>query len=616
MIRTVSAYSDGNANFVAIQSSENALMKPPDPQIFSSVNPAPGDTAGSSSSAKRTVGQANRGIQSQRVPPLSLFLPALALAWIVATATLHGADSPQWGGSPSRNHVSLEKNIPTEWKVGEFDEKTGRWLRDSAKNVRWAARLGSQTYGTPVVSGGKVFCATNNAAGWVPRFGPNVDLGCLLCFQEDDGKFGWQLSREKLAAGRALDWPQVGICCSPLVEGKRCWLVTNRCEVLCLDIEGFYDRKNDGPYRSEPNSDRKEADILWCFDMIGQLGVVPHNMSSCSVTATEELLLVNTGNGVDESHQKVVTPDAPSFIALDKKTGKLVWADSSPGQNIVHGQWSSPAYGTIRGVPQAIFAGGDGWVYSFAGKPVGGNKPELLWKFDCNPKTAVWKEGGQGDRATIIATPVICNDCVYIATGEDPEYGEGPGHLWCIDATRRGDTSPELVFDKAGKPVPPRRLQAADPSAGDVVRPNPNSAAVWHYSGSGAKGGDAKADAAKADGDFKQTMHRTLGMAAIQNDLLVIGDLAGLLHCLDAKTGRVHWTYDMLSAMWGSPVLVDGKIYMGNEDGDVAVFELSPKLKLLAKNNMGAAVYTTPIVANGTLFVATRTHLIAVGSEK
>ena len=537
-----------------------------------------------------------------------LFLSVLLWGWFVVAAAVRGADSPQWGGSPGRNHVSLEKNIPTEWKVGEFEEKSGRWIRDSAKNVRWVARLGSQTYGTPVVSGGKVFCATNNAAGWIARLGPNVDLGCLLCFQEIDGKFGWQLSREKLAAGRTLDWPQVGICCSPLVEGHRCWLVTNRCEVLCLDTEGFYDRKNDGPDQSEPNTDRNEADIIWSFDMMGKLGVVPHNMSSCSVTATEDLLLVNTGNGVDESHRKVVAPEAPSFIALDKKTGKLVWADNSPGQNIVHGQWSSPAYGTVRGVPQAIFAGGDGWVYSFAGKPTGGDKPELLWKFDCNPKTSVWKEGGQGDRATIIATPVICNDYVYIATGEDPEYGEAPGHLWCIDATRRGDTSPELVFDKAGKPVLPRRLQSADPSAGEVVRPNPNSAAVWHYAGASAKGDSAA--------DFKQTMHRTLGMAAIQDDLLVIGDLAGLLHCLDAKTGRVHWTYDMLSAMWGSPLLVDGKIYMGNEDGDVAVFELAPKMKLLAKNNMGGAVYTTPIVANGTLYVATRTHLIAVGPEK
>ena len=108
-----------------------------------------------------------------------------------------------------------------------------------------------------------------------------------------------------------------------------------------------------------------EADVLWRFDMMHQLGSVQHNMASCSVTAAGDLLLVGTSNGVDESHENIPAPDAPSFIALDKQTGKLVWADNSPGHNILHGQWSSPAFAVLGGVPQAIFPGGDGWVYSF-----------------------------------------------------------------------------------------------------------------------------------------------------------------------------------------------------------------------------------------------------------
>lgn len=519
-----------------------------------------------------------------------LFFLAILARPLIGTETSRAADYPQLGGSPARNNTVEATNLPTEWNVGQFEEKTGRWLRESAKNVRWAARLGSQTYGTPIVAGGKVFAGTNNAAGWIKRYPPKVDLGCLLCFKQDTGQFLWQLSREKLAAGKSLDWSETGICCSPLVEGKRLWIVTNRCEVLCLDTRGT------------PGSN--EARILWTFDMIRELGVVPHNMSSCSVTAAADLLLVNTSNGVDESHEKVPAPKAASFIALDKTTGKLVWSDNSSGANILHGQWSSPAYAVVGGVPQAVFAGGDGWVYSFHATPARG-KPVLLWKFDCNTKTSMWKEQGQGDRAILVATPVIVGDRVYIATGEDPEFGEGPGCLWCIDATKRGDVSPELVFDRAGKPLPPRRIQAADPSAGDVVRPNPNSAAVWRYTGREGK------DAGKAD--FKEIMHRTLAMAAVKDDLLVIGDLAGLLHCLDARTGRVHWTYDMLSTMWSSPVIADGKIYIGDEDGDLAVFEFGPKLKLLAKNPVGTAVYTTPIVASDTIYVATRTHLIAIG---
>jgi outer membrane protein assembly factor BamB len=307
---------------------------------------------------------------------------------------------------------------------------------------------------------------------------------------------------------------------------------------------------------------------------------------------------------VDDSREEFPAPDAPSFIALNKETGALIWADNSPGRNILHGQWASPAFAVLGGTPQALFPGGDGWLYSFLAQPAEDGKPKLLWKFDCNPKASKWESGGQGDRNNIIATPVVHQGLVYLATGQDPEYGEGQGRLWCIDPTQRGDVSPELVFDRTGKPVPPRREQAFDPAAGEVLRPNPNSAAVWHYSGHDANG----------DGqfDFEETMHRTLGMVAIKDNLLAIADLSGLFHCLDAKTGERHWTYDMLAAVWGSPLMADGKIYLGDEDGDVAVFELSPERKLLAENNMEASVYSTPVAVDQTLFISTRTHLVAI----
>jgi outer membrane protein assembly factor BamB len=535
------------------------------------------------------------------------------VAWVAPLAspaddsTTATADCPQWGGSPGRNNAPRGTNIPAEWNVGSFDRKTGAWDKTSAENVRWVAQLGSQTYGTPIVAGDKVFCATNNGAGRLQRYPANVDLGCLMAFRRADGKFLWQYSAEKLAAGRAVDWPQQGICDSPLVEGDRLWIVTNRGEVVCLDTEGFLDNENDGPFTSEAATAPDEADVVWSFDMMGKLGTMQHNMACCSVTAVGDLLLVSTSNGVDESHDNIPAPDAPSFIALDKRTGKLVWADNSPGKNILHGQWSSPAVAVVAGVPQAIFAGGDGWVYSFLAQPSPSGKPELLWKFDANPKESVWEGNGQGDRTDIISTPVVSDGRVYVVMGHDPEFGEANGRLWCIDPSRRGDVSPTLVFDKQDKPVPPRRIQAADTAAGDVVRPNPNSAAVWEYTGHDANG----------DGElaFEERMHRALGMVAVKDDILVVADLAGLVHCLDAKTGRLHWTHDMMATVWGSPLVVDGKVYLGDEDGDVAVFELSAKKKLLAENSMADAVYSAPVVAGNTLFISTRTRLFAIAAE-
>lgn len=524
-----------------------------------------------------------------------LILTAIAIA-----NTAAAADWPQWGGSPARNNTPQGKNIPVEWDVGQFEPKSGRWLDESAKNIRWVARLGSTTYGTPVVADGKVFCATNNGAGWLKRYPSKIDLGCLLCFSQNDGRFLWQLSCEKLAAGRLLDYPDQGICCAPLVEGRRLWVVTNRCEVVCLDTEGSRDDKT-------PDASH-EARAVWTFDMIKELGVTPYSMSACSVTAAGDLLLVNTSNGADPKRNLVPSPKAPSFIALDKHTGKLLWADNSPGNNILEGQWSSPAFAVLGGVPQAVFPAGDGWIYSFRAEPSASGKPELLWKFDVNQKTSIWKEDGSGDRDSVVATPLLHDGYVFIATGSDPEFGEGPGRLWCIDPTKRGDVSPELVVDRDGKPVPPRRGRAVDPATGETVQPNPNSAAVWSYAGSDLNGDDKL--------DFNETMHRSLSMAAIQNDLLVIADIGGLVHCLDAKSGKAHWTHDLMSQIWGSPCLVDGKIYIGNQDGDVAVFELSKEATLLATNPMGSAVYSTPVVADDVLYISTSTHLFAIGDAR
>lgn len=541
-----------------------------------------------------------------RFPLLVLMaLSAPAAAAPTAPVAPPSADCPQWGGSPTRNNTSQARNIPAEWNVGEFDLKTGRLNRDGARNVKWVANLGTQTYGTPVVAGPRVFCATNNGAGYLARYPARVDLGCLLAFDRAGGRFLWQLSCEKLKAGRSLDWPLQGICCSPMVEGDRLWVATNRGEVVCLDTEGFSDEENDGPYRDEPSTAAAEADVVWRYDMMKELGTVQHNMACCSVTAAGDLLLVGTSNGVDDAHEKIPAPRAPSFIALDKRTGKLVWADASPGRNILHGQWSSPAFAVLGGVPQAIFAGGDGWLYSFlATRANDGGRPKLLWKFDANPKDAKWQDEGRGNRNNLIASPVIAGGRVYIASGQDPEYGEGQGHLWCIDPTKRGDASPELVVDKQGKPVAPRRIQNLDTQAGERLVPNPRSAAVWHYTGHDANG-DGKLD-------FEETMHRSLALVAVADGLLVTGDLAGLVHCLDAATGKVHWTHDMLANVWGSPLIADGKIYLGNEDGDVAVFALSPTKKLLAKNSVADSVYSAPVVAGGVLYISTRRHLFAI----
>ncbi len=535
-------------------------------------------------------------LQGDDAAPGSSYDPtSLALAEIAAMNVGPG-DWPQWGGWTSKNNTPQGENIPIEWDI------------ESGQNILWSAPLGSQTFGNVVVANGKLFVGTNNMYGYIPRYPKEIDLGCLLCFDVETGEFLWQHSSPKLPTGRVHDWPEMGICSAVFADGDRIWYVTSRGTVCCLDSEGFQDSENDGPFTVEDSESTNEADVVWQFDMMGELGVSQHNMCSCSCTIWGDILFVLTANGVDESHINIPAPNAPSFMAMNKNTGEVIWTDNSPGINIVHGQWTSPTFAVINDVPQVLFGGGDGFLYSFTPEGDGSGNAVLLWKFDCNPKTAKFILGGRGTRNDLIGTPVVYDDLVYVAVGQDPEHGEGVGHLWCIDPTKSGDVSPTLAVDAQGNPLPHRRIQAVNLEAGEQEIPNPNSAMVWEYS-------EYDQDE-NGEIDWEEEMHRTCGSVGIKNDILYIADFSGLFHCLDAKTGDVHWTYDMFSATWGSPLIVEDKVYIGDEEGDVMIFELSTEQNIIGEAYLENSVYSTLVVANNVLYVSNKDTLFAIGQQE
>jgi outer membrane protein assembly factor BamB len=318
-------------------------------------------------------------------------------------------------------------------------------------------------------------------------------------------------------------------------------------------------------------------------------------MAACAPLIVGDIIYVVTANGVDEGHINIPSPNAPSFIALNKKTGKLVWQDSSPGKMIMHGQWSNPTYAVAKAdgkdVPQVIFPGGDGWLYSF--EPASG---KLLWKFDANPKDSKYELGGMGTRSDFIATPVVVDNLLYIGTGQDPEHYEGIGHLWCVDinkaSAKGGDVSPDLVTDAKADPV--------------KFKPNPNSAVLWHYGGP-----YSKEDAAKFGRDYP--FGRTMSTASVHDGILYVAELAGFMHCLDAKTGKHLWQHDLKAAVWGSTLYVDGKVYIATEDGDVWTFTAGREKKEPKRVEVGQPIRSTPVVANGVLYVMSESHLFAIG---
>jgi outer membrane protein assembly factor BamB len=124
---------------------------------------------------------------------------------------------------------------------------------------------------------------------------------------------------------------------------------------------------------------------------------------------------------------------------------------------------------------------------------------------------------------------------------------------------------------------------------GDITQ----SGRIWHY----------------------DKIRRSISTGALHNGLLYYSDFSGFLHCVDAKTGKPYWTHDMLAAVWSSPVIIDGKIYLGDEDGDIAVLQAGKEKKLLGEMNMGSSVYSSPVPAHGVLFIANRNQLYALAAK-
>ena len=145
--------------------------------------------------------------------------------------SLPAADWPQWGGRNLRNMYSPEKGLPAQFGKIEYKPGTDEVNASGARNLRWAAKIGSQSYGNVSVAGGRVFLGTNNEPPRDPRV-PD-DRSVLLCFDEKTGDFLWQLLVPKLAAGRVNDWPGLGLLSSPTIEGNRVYVVTSRCPVSC-----------------------------------------------------------------------------------------------------------------------------------------------------------------------------------------------------------------------------------------------------------------------------------------------------------------------------------------------------------------------------------------------
>ncbi len=526
-------------------------------------------------------------MNTTRKPIVRLWLFATLLMTFAAGVVAYGGQWSQWGRDRSRN-MSTDPSTDVPLPV-KFDLRAAVYGKKDASsypsNVLWVAQLGSQTYGNPVVGGGRVIVGTNDARldngdGRVKK----TRGGLVLCFAVNDGRLLWQLPVPRLKTDRKMfvcDHLNLGICSAATIEGDRVYLVTNRGEVICMDAAGQANG-NDGPFKDEgkymvrddgPAVKLKptDGDIIWRFEMIPNVPTGPHDAVSSAVLIHNGLLYVGTSNGTEKSEKTVLNPDSPSIIALDKKTGRLVAGDNEKiGRRLYHGQWSSPTLGKVGDKTLIFFGGGDGICYAF--EPASRTTTvksdrgiailKKAWATDCVPqeyrtrngKPIPYNRNGDGP-SEIIATPVFYKGRVYVAIGQDPAHGTGKGAMVCMDAV-------------SGKKI-------------------------W----------------------VSKIVDRSLSTASVVNDLLYVADYTGRLHCLNAKSGMRYWGHNTRIKSWSSTLVADGKVYWPTEK-DLWIFRAGKETKLLAKIRLPNKMYNSPVAADGVLYLATQRYLFAIKATK
>jgi outer membrane protein assembly factor BamB/HEAT repeat protein len=426
------------------------------------------------------------------------------------------------------------------------------WDPATGRNIVWSVELGDETFGRPVVAGDVVYVGTDNAKFRNPAY--REEAGVLLAFHAKNGGFLWQDLAPRVERGlREFLLPST--TSAPYVEGNRLYYVTAECQLRCLDTEGLRDGENSGPYRDEVFQDDVAADIVWELDMCGRLGVFPHEATNSEVLPVGDLLVVSTSNGRNEGHTRVPSPRAPSLIAVDKRSGEVVWKAVGPGEQVLHGQWSSPVAANVEGRVQVLFGGGDGWLRSYDAAT--GHE---VWRFDGNPKGAQWlPRPGVLSRSSIIASPVFADGRVFVAMGQSPGHGNGPSLIHAVNPNGREDVT--------------------------------ESRLLW----------------------TSREVGRVVGTPISKDGLLYVGDLGGTIHCLETATGAHVWQHDTNEAIWGSLLLAGDRLYVGNVDGRMTVLRAGRRKQLLAQIEMDAPLYSAPAAVGDSLYLATakRLYLIA-----
>ncbi|HZT78935.1 MAG TPA: PQQ-binding-like beta-propeller repeat protein, partial [Gemmataceae bacterium] len=174
--------------------------------------------------------------------------------------------------------------------------------------------------------------------------------------------------------------------------------------------------------------DGKTGKVLWHHSLTEEYGRITGYGGRVTSPIIDENLLIM---GLINSSWGEQARGGNRFVALDKKTGEIVWWGDT-GHPVKDTYYSNPVVAVINGERLLISGGGDGGVHAFKVRT-----GEKVWSY-------MFGSGG------VNVTPVVGGNYVYVSHGEENLSGGERGMLLCLDASKVKNGHPELVWSVEG----------------------------------------------------------------------------------------------------------------------------------------------------------------------